>query len=1825
MIGVIDTLLQREEEDDIMMESSTDSLSLQYQFECKYNNLLPYAEELDEEAKVLLADIKGQLGRAVMLRRLQPDCYLAILKLRMYLKLYHFRFTKDDHILFIKLMYELIIIPSLEPSLINLLSSTLTSLMRKKELIAPTELELPWRPLYDLMFRTMKRNKRSQVILGMQRVPIYMGKTLHSLVHDAKTYFPITATQEILDELRPKLCLIDSPQMDQTFTFLECFLPVQMLPQDHGVGYKLWFEEFMKLWEIFHNGTSWEHSLMMLMSKLAWNNIGYIDWEPYIPLMFTRFMRNLNLPVTYKQTLGGRTHELGMQSVAEWIVATLGNGSSGQVYLEKLLKATETYFYQANSGPWVEKLKDLLSKLASQFVLRLHNERFGKRTWKLPTPDTHKLTNADVDAFVKCMMPVAMTAMFGHSSVIMTCKVLRLLATVRPNMVIPCVIERLYSTLDSLTEPHKLTAAMMAVTAVARPMAQGKRNVNEGYTYNEGPSRIISLLFSSLPGIDANDIKKSYVTFRLIFFYAMVMPIADCSKAAASELLDEDERLVCEETSQLEDFVLQFFDRVFSLIESSTLEYVSHESQENNGVKTRLETMVEYSLTSVCTVLLIRTSDDIFRSALHKLRAFVSERVLETRVSGPLAGSLCQSFARVNGVETLRSLLPTLSQSILDILEEGDVAKEETVEDRLLYPMLLLSNVISTQGNNLLPYMDTLINILDKTLHLKSREGSKMASKILGNLLTSLSNITLTHEFTWNGKDFNDPNYPYILYWGQGSDIGSLEMHWYVPGEEEIRAMQHIFTKYIPIEIAKIQEYCTNESSSITRQDLLTSLNIIHSILDGCGDYLPPPAEEITEEMALSTFIPVVGVKGEVKMPDGSNVRQCMLKIMTDLQAAMLKNSEDDTKSLFYLVQIWSLLLLGKCRSIEKHRRQWANWKQIKADLKDELVKRKKVLPDFIMERTELQHDLRTYSRVFYLTDYYKHIMLQLFEMATNRYTSLRIHSQELIFQALPFFPYSRKIFMPHILDLLTKDPDEFHEAHKGLLFLLLGPRPNAMIITRNWSFLRSLWPALVIAKPSEKMSIIRLKSASLDIISNGLSTVALKLEVPDECVKIATELWNYSPKPSVVRPNDIEINKGLCELKKQEADNFENYDNLICDILNAIQSNCHWRQRAMGMRLIKDIAHLDRPYPPEVINFYLNALVHDSLEERKIATSMVACILRQQKRKHVKITIDIPEEKERPEDTECTWVGKLKPGLRADNKWLQYNYESRPLTEDQWNKDRFVHERYVGFYTKASKIEVYASPLMQPNLDPQNHELTESERLINNFFAEPSNIDKLLKFNSIEERKGKDKFNLTRALLYKGIFSNYGIRHMDLFIPHLKSLVEQKQESSQRCAAEIIAGMIRGSKHWPFDMIVKFWEQLTPIIKTALDNVTTETIHDWEFCFAASLSQRDPNKHHWILECLMEEPKFENSSSFNECQRLYILQSALKQQSWRVAELMERLLVRVEKKLLANPFQNVRNTLGSLLMMIFMADYNAGTFQANRPTPRAQELMDRVLPKLLELADVFETTGSEQTTLTRANDISILKIICKWLINSSLVMSNGIIPGCAKLLPILCQLENCDTDDELRATCTRSLASIAQALTLPRDIDAILDALLDISKASSWSSRATCLSFIEVFVFHNMGVIVSNESWVERIQEIVLRLLADERLEVREKAGQVLCGLLHCAFLDEQEALLNEFKVKSKIKIKNPNDLRIRHAGVLGLCAFIRAHPYDVPKYVPSIFEYLNMRLNDPQPVPSTIRKTLGDFKRTHYDGWTSHAQSFTEEQLCILQDLNVPPSYYA
>lgn len=231
---------------------------------------------------------------------------------------------------------------------------------------------------------------------------------------------------------------------------------------------------------------------------------------------------------------------------------------------------------------------------------------------------------------------------------------------------------------------------------------------------------------------------------------------------------------------------------------------------------------------------------------------------------------------------------------------------------------------------------------------------------------------------------------------------------------------------------------------------------------------------------------------------------------------------------------------------------------------------------------------------------------------------------------------------------------------------------------------------------------------------------------------------------------------------------------------------------------------------------------------------------------------------------------------------------------------------------------------------------------------------------------------------------------------------------------------------------------------------------------------------------------------------------------------------------------------------------------------------------------------------------------------------TNGNIREYFELLPFACRLERCEHDVELAETCTSLLAMLSQGLTLEDCMAAALGKIEEVSLLSSWSARLAVIDVLQVLVFNNMPTVLSNEQWVQQVQSIVLRLLEDSVLEVRVKAAQVLGGLLHCSFLPSTDKLLELFKQKCRTKVmKNSSrrllnnctaevvatastsnssnnngtnetqeaeSVRIRHMGVLGLCAFISAYPYEIPDFVPDVFEHLGAHLNDPQPIPVSL-----------------------------------------
>lgn len=88
-----------------------------------------------------------------------------------------------------------------------------------------------------------------------------------------------------------------------------------------------------------------------LMAKLSTYNIGRINWEPYIPIMFVRFSRTLNLPVGYRKRQSCKQYKIDISAMTLWIVSILGPESETAFFhLEKFMHTLETYYHPANSG-----------------------------------------------------------------------------------------------------------------------------------------------------------------------------------------------------------------------------------------------------------------------------------------------------------------------------------------------------------------------------------------------------------------------------------------------------------------------------------------------------------------------------------------------------------------------------------------------------------------------------------------------------------------------------------------------------------------------------------------------------------------------------------------------------------------------------------------------------------------------------------------------------------------------------------------------------------------------------------------------------------------------------------------------------------------------------------------------------------------------------------------------------------------------------------------------------------------------------------------------------------------------------------------------------------------------------------------------------------------------------------------------------------------------------------------------------------------------------------------------------------------------------------
>lgn len=177
------------------------------------------------------------------------------------------------------------------------------------------------------------------------------------------------------------------------------------------------------------------------------------------------------------------------------------------------------------------------------------------------------------------------------------------------------------------------------------------------------------------------------------------------------------------------------------------------------------------------------------------------------------------------------------------------------------------------------------------------------------------------------------------------------------------------------------------------------------------------------------------------------------------------------------------------------------------------------------------------------------------------------------------------------------------------------------MLKTSDWQVFNKILPAFVLAKPSEKLTVIQQQTQVVQVFMKNYTTINVKLEVPDSCVTKAAKLWKCGAIPTSQPPTEQQIQLGVETLRARGEENLKLYYDTLDKLLHAIlEKNLHWRHRQNAMNFIDDLIDRDHPLPTAAVRYFLNALICESIDERKLAWHVVPAILYQLKREHPKV-----------------------------------------------------------------------------------------------------------------------------------------------------------------------------------------------------------------------------------------------------------------------------------------------------------------------------------------------------------------------------------------------------------------------------------------------------------------------------------------------------------------------------------------------------------------------------------------------------------------------------
>ncbi|KAI0322307.1 hypothetical protein OF83DRAFT_1161297 [Amylostereum chailletii] len=1553
-------------------------------------------------------------------------------------------------------------------------------------------------------------------------------------------------------------------------------------------------------------------------------------------------------------------------------------GSKAMDSLDRLITSTESFFHPSNSGYWSLSLTNFLNCLTNEFCKRWKEEEQPN----CRTPSDRRLTKEIRRAFVTTLRTPALLAMFSKEPLSMgfAQATLRSLAVLGPSLIMPELLERAYSGLEVVNETHRTTAVLGMLSSLAQPLTSEKIWIG-------GQKHIVPLLELCIPGIDLNDPTKTVYTSMLIMSVVQNIKIGDLSSTQSGAPLlgdappddemdldieihlpdggvpilskEEERLLVRESTVSFADWVTSYFRRILALYEN-----LPEEGGRSNTTGGKQEETVLKSLKGTLDVVCPHLSDSLFDLVLRLVYDYATTNAKSNAVKA--FGQMISCLSHANPTKVIDKFLPYCISQIKEELKHGASSVRTTSshaavpsDTTLHWNLAILRGCVGFDGNAILKHKTAILDILstlsDKAL---SERGYSATGRFVMRTLATLVGIYPINSRFVNASDWDSPEFEkdHNLYWGKLYKPEEVKIEWHVPSEDEITFIFEILESLVSPALDKIERLLETAGTwdSVARNDFCRYLHFCRSAWGGLPTFFKEgPKTTIhpglnleveVEELVIATPNVEAGFAltnfEDPRYRKAVKYRERFGSVVHRAAQALSQNheGEDHIDAVLSVARSIEVYLLDYAMSNDEFAKMQRAYNQAK-DLHRIWPKQRETSRLVLVKRAQVYLSSRIYLNSLYrrrdaLDD---KLIDDLLELSLSPYTRVRRYAQQFIHHVSGSYVRSTKMILPKLFNALSRgvDPDRM----KGALYILWNKGiGQCSIHPKDPQLYGQYLMAVLECQHQEKPSIQQLVN---NVAKDCVGNLAEEANRSNAYVDDTPELLEALRALEIELPGTSD-NTALLEEARSKGKARVKARNLRYDMTSsitpfipcALTSILQWRYVQMALKFLYELIRRDVAPSPDVCKLFLVNTTSPHPTLRSVAQKGV-----------VKLTVFIKMRTYSKSSQELwlhEWKNPLQRAIPIRSSEEFYSYVKKPISTDVDSQVFFLDKAASGFLTWAPTTKVYL-PVPSGN-PPFVWEIASQPTLqiIIDMVTHGDYLEKLVALWGQESSKDATKLDLRNdnVIFVKSIAKILQGSGIENILAFLEPLLTDQDRFKQRAAAEVLAGLSRGSKHWPKQHSDTFWQWTISRLDQIYAQIKPDTIAFWETMINVSLQGRDPRRHPELVSWILVLPlDFQSSSAFAMTKSLTMVSCFMDYVGYRDMDLVDKhFRIFLENTNVA--YAEMRATIAEDIFMNITNRWNPTypTVQAfleacsNTDDP----LYIRRSPFVEEVTNFvgqLPVWKEERFPPPRVNQSQYDKVsltLLRWIwVSFYSPQASLMFPYVIPMLREFLQMTELSDNPELGSHSQAVLYIISAVTPPPELIDPIISTFVDAIKSStvsdSWRIRQYAMPPLIVFFYRNLLSIPDGA--MTRIMDLLLDCLSDDNVEVREMAAKTLSSIVRVSQRQSIIPLRDRFmKLARNTKLPPRRDpgytesMRTLHSAILGLCALIESFPYSVEEWMPSLTDVLALHATDPPPISTTIRHAASEFKK---DTWHKDQMAFDEDQLQNLSTMLVGTSY--